>query len=50
MHDITIMCDSWTGPTGMSIMNFMVYYNGIIFFTSLLIALDTTRIQTSYMG
>jgi hypothetical protein len=32
MHGVTIMCDSWTGPTGMSIMNFMVYCNGIIFF------------------
>jgi hypothetical protein len=29
MYVITIMCDSWTG---MNIMNFMVYYNGIIFF------------------
>jgi hypothetical protein len=27
MHDVTIICDSWTGPTGMSIMNFMVYCN-----------------------
>jgi hypothetical protein len=32
MYGITIVCDSWTGPTGMSIMNFMVYYNGIMFF------------------
>jgi hypothetical protein len=32
MHGITIMCDSWTGPTGMSIINFMVYCNGIMFF------------------
>jgi hypothetical protein len=32
MHDVTIMCDSWMGPTGMSIMNFMVYYYGIMFF------------------
>jgi hypothetical protein len=32
MHGVTIMCDSWTDPTGMSIMNFMVYCNGIIFF------------------
>ena len=32
MHGITIMCDSWTGPTGMSVINFMVYCNGIMFF------------------
>jgi Na+/proline symporter len=32
MHSITIICDSWTGPIEMCIMNFMVYYNGIIFF------------------
>jgi biotin transporter BioY len=32
MHVITIMCDSWTGPTGMIIMNFIVYCNGIMFF------------------
>lgn len=31
-YGVTIMCDSWTGPTGMSIMNFMVYCNGIMFF------------------
>jgi hypothetical protein len=32
MYGVTIMCDSWTGLTEMSIMNFMVYCNGIIFF------------------
>jgi hypothetical protein len=32
MHGVTIMCDSWTSPMGMSIINFMVYCNGIIFF------------------
>ena len=29
---VTIMCDSWTGPTSMSIINFMVYCNGRMFF------------------
>jgi hypothetical protein len=29
------MCDSWMGPTGMSIINFMVYYNGVMFFYKL---------------
>jgi hypothetical protein len=32
MYVVTIMCDSWTDPTGMSIMNFMVYCNDIMFF------------------
>ncbi|CAN6247079.1 unnamed protein product [Urochloa humidicola] len=31
-YGVTIMCDSWTGPTGMSIINFMVYSNGRMFF------------------
>jgi hypothetical protein len=31
-HGITLMRDSWMGPTGMSIINFMVYCNGVIFF------------------
>jgi hypothetical protein len=31
-HGITLMCDSWTGPMGISIINFMVYYNGVMYF------------------
>ncbi|KAK3124751.1 hypothetical protein QOZ80_7BG0592000 [Eleusine coracana subsp. coracana] len=31
-HGVTIMCDSWTGPTGMSVINFMIYCNGVMFF------------------
>jgi hypothetical protein len=31
-HGITLMCDSWMGQTGMSIINFMVYCNGVMFF------------------
>jgi hypothetical protein len=31
-HGITLICDSWTGSMGMSIINFMVYCNGVIFF------------------
>jgi hypothetical protein len=48
MYDVTIMCDSWTDLTRMRIMNFIVYCNGIMFFTSLLIVHDTARMQTSY--
>jgi hypothetical protein len=29
---VTLMCDSWTGPTRMSVVNFMIYCNGVIFF------------------
>ncbi|WVZ53635.1 hypothetical protein U9M48_004548 [Paspalum notatum var. saurae] len=29
---VTIMCDSWTGPTMMCIINFMVFCNGLMFF------------------
>ena len=31
-YGVTIMCDSWTGPTRMSIINFMLYSNGRMFF------------------
>ena len=26
-HGVTVMCDSWTGPTRMSIINFLLYSN-----------------------
>ncbi|CAM0879667.1 unnamed protein product [Alopecurus aequalis] len=31
-YGVTVMCDSWTGPTGMSLINFMVYCNARMFF------------------
>ena len=31
-YGVTIMCDSWTGPTHMSIINFLLYCNGRMFF------------------
>jgi hypothetical protein len=31
-YGVTVMCASWTGPTGMSIINFMVYCNARMFF------------------
>ncbi|KAM0853137.1 hypothetical protein ACQ4PT_051274 [Festuca glaucescens] len=31
-YGVTVMCDSWTGPAGMSIINFMVYCNARMFF------------------
>jgi hypothetical protein len=35
-HDITLICDLWMGLTGMSIINFMVYCNGVMFFHKLI--------------
>jgi hypothetical protein len=32
MHGVPIMCNLWMCPTGMNIMNFMLYCNGIMFF------------------
>jgi hypothetical protein len=29
---VTLTCDSWTGPTRMSVINFLVYCNGIKWF------------------
>jgi hypothetical protein len=40
MDYVTIICDSWTGPMGISIMNFMVYCNAIMFFHK---SVDCTR-------
>jgi hypothetical protein len=31
-YGVTVMCDSWTGTTSMSIINFMVYCHGCTFF------------------
>jgi len=32
---VTVMCDSWTGPTRKSVINFLVYCNGIMYFWSI---------------
>jgi hypothetical protein len=29
---VTLICDSWTRPTRMSVINFLVYCNGITWF------------------
>ncbi|KAE8811853.1 hypothetical protein D1007_11271 [Hordeum vulgare] len=42
---VTIMCDSWTGPTGMSIINFMIFVMGLCSFTRLSMQLVESRIQ-----
>ncbi|XP_044459577.1 uncharacterized protein [Triticum aestivum] len=40
---VTLMCDSWTGPTGMSIINFMVYCNARMFFLNTIDASGQTQ-------
>uniref|UniRef100_A0A8I7BAZ6 BED-type domain-containing protein n=1 Tax=Hordeum vulgare subsp. vulgare TaxID=112509 RepID=A0A8I7BAZ6_HORVV len=40
---VTLMCDSWTGPTGMSIINFMVYCNTRMFFLNTIDASGQTQ-------
>ena len=42
LFGITLMCDSWTGPTRMSV-NFLIYCNGVMWFHK---SIDATgRIQ-----
>jgi hypothetical protein len=31
-YGLTIMCDAWTGPTDMSIINFLIFCNGPMLF------------------
>ncbi|KAF9605525.1 hypothetical protein IFM89_017544 [Coptis chinensis] len=33
-YGVTVMCDSWTGPTRQCLMNFMVYCDGLMTFDS----------------
>jgi hypothetical protein len=49
-HGITLMCDSWTGPKGMSIINFMIYCNGVMFFTNLLTLPATAKTHNTFLG
>lgn len=32
IYGVTLMCDGWTGPTKMSIINFLIYCNGKVVF------------------
>ena len=32
LFGITLMCDSWTGPMRMSVINFLIYCNGVMWF------------------
>jgi hypothetical protein len=43
---VSLMCDSWTGPTRMSVINFLYIAMGSRGFTSLLMQLENLRIQT----
>jgi len=45
LFGITLMCDSWTGPTRMSVINFLIYCNGVMWFHK---SIDATgRIQNA---
>jgi hypothetical protein len=39
-HGVSIMCDSWTGPTRMSVINFLLYSNVRLWFHS---SIDATE-------
>ena len=32
LFGVTLMCDSWTGPTRMSVIKFLIYCNGVMWF------------------
>jgi hypothetical protein len=42
-HSVTIICDSWTGPTRMSVINFLLYSNGRMWFHSSFDATEKPR-------
>ena len=42
-YGCTIMCDGWTGPTKLSIINFMVYSKGSTIFLKSVDALDKIK-------
>jgi hypothetical protein len=37
---VSLMCDSWTGPTQMSVIDFLIYCNGVTWFHK---SIDPTR-------
>jgi hypothetical protein len=37
---VTLMCDSWTGPTRMCVINFLIHCNGVTWFHK---SIDATR-------
>jgi hypothetical protein len=46
IFSVTLMCDSWTGPAWMSVINFLYIAIGSRGFTSLLMQLENLRVQT----
>jgi hypothetical protein len=47
-HGVTIMCDLWTGPTRMSVINFLLYSNGRMWFHSSVDATEKGKMLSSY--
>jgi hypothetical protein len=47
-YGVTIMCDSWTGPTRMSVINFLLDSNGRMWFHSSVDAIGKAKMLSSY--
>ena len=45
---VTLMCDSWTGPMRNSVINFLVYSSGIMYFLKLIDASGEIQDHASY--
>ena len=48
-YGCTIMCDGWTGPTKLSIINFMVYCKGSTIFLSMLMHRIISKTTNTFM-
>ena len=48
-YGCTIMCDGWTGPTKLSIINFMVYSKGSTIFLNRLMRQIKLKTTNTYM-
>ena len=48
-YECTIMCDGWTRPTKLSIINFMVYSKGSISSSNLLMRRIRLKTTNTYM-
>ena len=44
-YGVTIMCDSWTGPTRKSVINFLLYCNGTMYFWK---SIDATGVSQDH--
>jgi hypothetical protein len=47
-HGVTIMCESWIDPTRMSVINFLLYSNGRMWFHASVDATRKIKMLSSY--